>query len=115
LLQAGSGRQAYLYPCSRHIFGEREFLEKSQRNITSSLLDTLCHVPAFQKNGLPPVAQIHRLSNTVSTVVVLPFDISHVADVFGRKQEQPAKHQQSRRGSAAVLTSSPYKNTFEED
>jgi hypothetical protein len=69
------------------------------------LLDTLCHVPAFQKDGLPPAAQIHRLSNTVSTVVVLPFDISLVVDVFGRKKEQPAKHQHSHRGSAAVLTS----------
>jgi hypothetical protein len=104
-----------LFPCSRHIFDEREFLEESQRNITSCLLDTLCHVSAFQKNGLPPAAQIHRLSNTVSTVVVLPFDISPVADVFGRKQKQPAKHQQSRRGSAAVLTSSPDKNKLQED
>ena len=57
-------------------FDEGEFLEESQRNITSCLLDTLCHVPPFRKNGLPPAAQIHRLSNAVSTVVVLPFYIS---------------------------------------
>ena len=94
---------------------EREFLEESQRNITSCLLDTLCHVAAFQKNGLPPAAQIHRLRNTVSTVVVLPFDISLVVNVFGRKQEQPAKHQHSCRGSAAVLTSLLYKNKLQED
>jgi hypothetical protein len=79
------------------------------------LLDALCRVPGFQKNGLPPAAQIHRLSNTVSAVVVLPFDISLVADAFGRKQEQTAKHQQSRRGSAVVLMSSPYKNKLQED
>jgi len=85
-------------------------LEESQRNITTCLLDTLCHVPPFRKNGVPPAAQIHRLSNAVSAVVVLPFYISPVADVFGRKQEQPAKHQLSRQGSSAVLMSSPYKN-----
>jgi len=118
LLQAGSGRQVCLFvclfPCSRHLFDEGEFLEESQRNITTCLLDTLCHVPPFRKNGQPPAAQIHRLSN-VSSVVVLPFYISPVTDVFGRKQEQPAKHQQSRQGSSAVLTSSPDKNKVQED
>jgi len=107
-------RLVCLFPCSQHIFDERDFLEESQCTITSCSLDTLCHVPAFQKNGLPPAAQIHRLNNAVNTVVVLPFDISPVADVFGGKQEQPAKHQQSGRGSA-VLTSSPCKNKLQED
>jgi hypothetical protein len=52
--------------------------------------DVLLGILCFQKNGLPTAAQIHRISNTVTTVVVLPFDISPLADVFRREQE-PAK------------------------
>jgi hypothetical protein len=79
------------------------------------LLDTLCHVPAFQNNGLPPAAQIHRLINTVSTVV-LSFDISLVTDIFGLNKNSLQNISIAAEDLLpAVLTSSPYKNKLQED
>ena len=51
---------------------------------------------------------------TVVVVVVLPSDVSPVPETFGRKQEQP-RNEHSQKGSAAILTSLPYKNKLQED
>jgi hypothetical protein len=49
------------------------------------------------------------------TVVVLSSNISPVPDIFDRKQEQPTKHEHSRKGFAAILMNSAYKNGIQED
>ena len=41
--------------------------------------------------------------------------LSPAPDTFGRKQEQPIKHKHFPKGSAAILTSSPYKNKLQKD
>jgi len=41
--------------------------------------------------------------------------LSPAPDTFGWHQEQPTKHEHFRKGSAAILTSSPYKNKFQEN
>jgi hypothetical protein len=59
----------------------------------------------------------HTVTSTVTlstsqntSLVVLPSDVSPVPDIFGRKHEEQENRHHSRKGSAAVLTSSPYKN-----
>jgi hypothetical protein len=90
-------------------------LEESQRNVTSCLLEI--SVPCSRTAEEPPTTSdtnpqtlTNNLPQKNTTVVVLSSDISPVPDTFCRKQEQPTKHEQSQKGSAAIWTSSPYKN-----
>jgi hypothetical protein len=46
-----------------------------------------------------------------TTVVVLRADVRFGPDTFGRKQEQPTKHELSWKGSAGILTSWLMKQT----
>jgi hypothetical protein len=59
-IAANGFRKTSLFPCNRYIFHEHYFLEESQRNIMSCLLENLCHVQALQKTRLTLAAQIHR-------------------------------------------------------
>ena len=112
---ANGFRKTGLFPCYRHIF-----LEESERNITSYLLEI--SVPCSRIAEEPPITSgtnPQTLSNSHSacprknnTVIVLFSDISPVPDTFCRKQDQPTKHEQSRKGFAAIWTSSPTKTNF---
>jgi hypothetical protein len=113
-----------LFPCNHQIFDERDPLEQSQRNITSCFFENPVHCTSISEepsntSGAIPQTLTKTVTpcasqNTTVVVVVQPTDISPVPDTFGRKQEQPRK-QHSRTGSAAILTSSPYKNILQEN
>jgi hypothetical protein len=112
-----------LFPCNQYIFDEYDFLEEAQLNITSFLLEN--PVPGTSSSEEPPNSSSTNPQTVTSTVtpsasqntsvVVLPSDISPVEDISSRKHEEQKNRHHSRKGSAAVLTSSPYKNKLKED
>jgi hypothetical protein len=122
-IAANGFRKTGLFPCNRQIFDEHDFLEETQRNIRSCLLDN--PVPCTSSSEEPPNTSSTNPQTVTSTVtpsasqntavVVLPSDISPVPDICSRKHEEPKIRHPSRKGSAAVLTSSPYKNKLQED
>jgi hypothetical protein len=93
-------RKTGLFPWNRHIIDGHDFLEVSERNITSCMLESpvICPSNSEQPSSTSGTSP-ETLASTVtqpapqnSSAVVLPSDIGLVPDIIGRKQEQPTKH-----------------------
>jgi hypothetical protein len=114
LLQTGSGKQACFLGTVTLIDGH-DFLEVSQRNITSCMLESpvICTSNSKQPSttsGTSPetlASTVTQPASQNSSAVVLPSDIGPVPDISGRKQEQLTKHAAFPQRTAAILKSSP--------
>jgi hypothetical protein len=115
-------QKAGLFPCNRRIFHERDpgrISVQQHQLFAGNFCAMFQHWrrTAYHKRrkSTDPNQQSLSLPQKNTTVIVLSSDISPVPDTFCRKQEQPTKHEQSRKGSAAVWTSLPYKNELQEN
>ena len=119
---ANEFQKTVLFLCNRHILHERypgRISAQQHQLFAGNFCAMFQHwrSTAYQERhkSTGPNQQSLSLPQKNITVIVLSSDISPVPDTFCRKQEQPPKHEQSRKGSAAIWTSSPYKNKLQED
>jgi len=95
---------------------------ESQHNITSCLVDNpvpctrIAEEPHTTSGTNPQTLNISHSSCLTNHHRCFPsLWHSPVPDTFGRKQEEPTKHEHSRKGFSAILTSSAYNNNLQED
>ncbi|KAJ4435306.1 hypothetical protein ANN_17916 [Periplaneta americana] len=114
-------RKTGLYPCNRHIFSDFEFQEASPNNHEASdhspealpnrLHDANTSQPRPGPSGINEPKTPPKPVEKQTTPFVTPVDISPVPTI---QQKNPTDRGR-KSGSAALLTSSPYKNQLADD